>query len=68
MQQQTFSEYRQQCSKADIAFFDLMKSIADIRECETELSVFEIEQIAMGARVLNAMIARKSVGISMQPV
>jgi len=60
MQQQTFTEYRQQCSKADIAFFDLLKSIADIRECEAELSALEIEQLAAGARVLNGLIARHS--------
>jgi hypothetical protein len=44
----------------DIAFFDLLRSIADITACENTLTACEIEQLAVGARVLNGLIARQS--------
>ena len=58
MQKTAFLEYRQQCHKSDIAFFDLLKSIAELRACESTLSVLDIEQIQVGAKVLNGLIER----------
>ena len=58
MQHASLFEYQQQCFASDIAFFELLKSIAEIRKYESMLSSFELEQIKVGARVLNGLIAR----------
>jgi hypothetical protein len=58
MQQNTFCKYKEQCSKSDIAFFELLKSIGELKACENTLSALEIEQLQVGARVLNSLIAR----------
>ena len=58
MQRRSFFEYKQQCSKSDLAFFDLLKSIAELRANESTLSALDIEQIQIGAKALNGLIAR----------
>ena len=42
MQKTAFLEYRKQCQKSDLAFFDLLKSIAELRACENTLSDLDI--------------------------
>ncbi|MBA2710265.1 MAG: hypothetical protein H0U57_06715 [Tatlockia sp.] len=59
MQQATFSDYQQpQCQKSDIAFFELLKSISELTYCANSLSDLEIEQLQIGAKVLNGLIAK----------
>ncbi|MBA2653086.1 MAG: hypothetical protein H0U73_12610 [Tatlockia sp.] len=57
--QASFSDYQQQqCQKSDIAFFDLLKSISELTHCADSLSDLEIEQLQIGAKVLNGLIAQ----------
>ncbi|CAM2866425.1 hypothetical protein [Legionella worsleiensis] len=58
MQKAQISNYKQQCSKTDLAFFYLLKSLAELYECKNSLSQVEIEQLKVGARVLNGLIAK----------
>ena len=59
MKKTAFLEYRKQCQKSDLAFFDLLKSIAELRACENTLSDLDIEQIQVGAKALNGLIERR---------
>ena len=56
----SFLEFQQQCSKSDMAFFELLKSISELHACENTLSDSDIEQLEVGARVLNRLISRRS--------
>lgn len=56
--QQSFYKYQEQCSPSDLAFFDLLKSIAELKRYESTLSALEISQLEVGAKVLNGLIAR----------
>ena len=60
MQQASFVDYSQHCPRTDLAFFELMRSIAELHEYEHELSALDIEQIQVGARILNGIITRNA--------
>ena len=60
MQQASFVDYAQQCPRTDLAFFELMRSIAELHEYEHELSSLDIEQLEVGARILNGIITRNA--------
>ena len=60
MQQASLFNHQHDYSKSDLAFFDLLKSIADLVQCENHLSSLEIEQLKVGAKALNNLIARSS--------
>ncbi len=38
MQQLSFAEYTSQCTRTDLAFFDLLRSIAELHAYQHELS------------------------------
>lgn len=58
MQQLSFAEYTNQCTRTDLAFFDLLRSIAELHAYQHELSAEDIAQLQIGARTLNGIIAR----------
>ena len=58
MQQASFDDYMKQYNQTDSAFFELMRSIAEIHDYEHEFSSLEIEQIQIGTRILNGIITR----------
>lgn len=60
MQQLSFAEYTNQCTRTDLAFFDLMRSIAELHAYQHELSAEDIAQLQIGARTLNGIIARNT--------
>ena len=61
MLQASLFNHQHDYSKSDLAFFDLLKSIADLVQCENHLSSLEIEQLKVGAKALNGLIARHSI-------
>jgi hypothetical protein len=63
MQQLSFSEYTNQCTRTDLAFFDLLRSIAELHAYQHELSAEDIAQLQIGARTLNGIIARNTTTI-----
>ncbi|HGC5940560.1 TPA: hypothetical protein ACI3W1_002552 [Legionella pneumophila] len=60
MQQLSFAEYTNQCTRTDLAFFDLLRSIAELHAYQHELSAEELAQLQIGARTLNGIIARNT--------
>ena len=60
MQQLSFAEYTNQCTRTDLAFFDLLRSIAELHAYQHELSAEDIAQLQIGARTLNGIIARNT--------
>lgn len=66
MKHTSFDEHKKQYNQADLAFFELMRSISNIHEHEHkhELSEIEIEQIKISARILNSIIARNASSMS----
>ena len=60
MQQTSFAEYTNQCTRTDLAFFDLLRSIAELHDYQHELSAEDIAQLQIGARTLNGIIARNT--------
>ena len=60
MQQSSFAEYTNQYNQTDFAFFDLMRSIAELHAHQYELSVEELAQLQIGARTLNGILARNA--------
>lgn len=60
MQQLSFAEYTSQCTRTDLAFFDLLRSIAEIHAYQHELSAEDIAQLQIGVRTLNGIIARNT--------
>ena len=49
-----------QSSRLDLAFFDLLSSIAEIRLYQDELSEEEIEQLQISARNLNIILTKSA--------
>lgn len=60
MQQLSFAEYTNQCTRTDLAFFDLLRSIAELHAYQHDLSAEDIAQLQIGARTLNGIIARNT--------
>ena len=60
MQQLSFAEYTNQCTRTDLAYFDLLRSIAELHAYQHELSAEDIAQLQIGARTLNGIIARNT--------
>ncbi len=60
MQHPSFAEYTNQCTRTDLAFFDLLRSIAELYANQDELSAEELAQLQIGARTLNGIIARSA--------
>ncbi|HRD71032.1 MAG TPA: hypothetical protein PK657_12905 [Legionella sp.] len=60
MQQLSFAEYTSQCTRTDLAFFDLLRSIAELHAYQQELSEEDIAQLQIGVRTLNGIIARNT--------
>ncbi|EHL30485.1 hypothetical protein [Legionella drancourtii] len=60
MQHPSFAELTNQCTRTDLAFFDLLRSIAELHAYQHELSVEDIAQLQIGARTLNGIIARNA--------
>lgn len=60
MQQHSFAEYTNQCTRTDLAFFYLLRSIAELLAYQHELSAEDIAQLQIGARTLNGLIARNT--------
>jgi hypothetical protein len=60
MQQLSFAEYTNQCTRTDLAFFDLLRSVAELHAYQHELSAEDIAQLQIGARTLNGIIARNT--------
>ena len=60
MQHPSFAELTNQCSQTDLAFFDLLRSIAELHAYQHELSAEDIAQLQIGARTLNGIIARSA--------
>lgn len=60
MQQLSFAEYTNQCTRTDLAFFDLLRSIAELHAYQHELSAEDIAQLQIGARTLNGIFARNT--------
>ena len=58
MKQTSFDDYMKQYNRSDSALFELMRSIVDIHDYKHELSELEIEQIQIGARILNKIVTR----------
>lgn len=58
MQHASFAELTNQCSRTDLAFFDLLRSIAEIHDVSHELSKEEINQLAIGVKTLNGIISK----------
>ncbi|KTD39685.1 hypothetical protein Lmor_0051 [Legionella moravica] len=60
MQQTSFAEYTNQCTRTDLVFFDLLRSIAELHAYQHEISAEDIAQLQIGARTLNGIIARNT--------
>ena len=60
MQQHSFAEYTNQCTRTDLAIFDLLRSIAELHAYQHEISAEDIAQLQIGARTLNGIIARNT--------
>ncbi len=60
MQQLSFAEFTNQCTRTDLVFFDLLRSIAELHAYQHELSAEDIAQLQIGARMLNGIIARNT--------
>jgi hypothetical protein len=60
MQHPALVEIINQYNRKDLAFFELMSSIAEIHTYQHELSAEEITQLQIGARTLNGIIARNT--------
>lgn len=60
MQHPSFAEYTNQCTRTDLAFFDLLRSIAELHVYQHELSAEDIAQLQIGARTLNGIIAKNT--------
>ena len=60
MQHPSLVEIINQYNRKDLAFFDLMSSIAEIHTYQHELSAEEITQLQIGARTLNGILARNA--------
>ncbi len=60
MQHSSFTELTNQCTRTDLAFFDLLRSIADVHAFQHELTAEDITQLQIGARTLNGIIARNA--------
>lgn len=60
MQQVSFFDFAAQYNRLDIAFFELMRSLVEIRNHEQEFSSNEIEQLKIVAKTLNAIILRQA--------
>ena len=58
MQQASFQDYQQQYLTTDLAFFELLRSIAELRDHEHTLSDDDLEQLKIGIRVLEGIIKR----------
>ena len=56
MQTSTFKDYQAQCTFSDMALFDLLRAVSDLKDCENELTSLDIEHIQVGAKVLNALL------------
>ncbi|KTC94886.1 hypothetical protein [Legionella feeleii] len=60
MQHPSFAEYTSQCTRTDLAFFDLLRSIAELYANQHALSEEELAQLQIGTRTLNGIIARNT--------
>lgn len=60
MQHPSFADLTNHCTRTDLAFFDLLRSIAELHAYQHELSAEDIAQLQIGARTLNGIIARSA--------
>jgi hypothetical protein len=60
MQHLSCTDLTTQYNRIDLAFFEVMRSVAELHRYEGELSAEEIEQLQLSARVLNGIIARNA--------
>ena len=59
MQDSILTSYQKHYSFADLALFDLLRAVNDLRIHESTLSPLDLEHIQIGAKVLNSLLARK---------
>jgi hypothetical protein len=60
MQYSSLAELTNQCTQTDLAFFDLLRSIAEIHAHQHELSAEELSQLQIGAQTLNGILRSKA--------
>lgn len=60
MQHPSITELTSECTRTDLAFFDLLRSIAELHAYQHELSAEDIAQLQIGTRTLNGIIARNA--------
>lgn len=65
MQNTLFTELTHQCNRTDLAFFDLLRSIAEIHDVSDELSQEEINQLVIGVNILKGIISKSLTGPSL---
>ena len=59
MQDSILTSYQKHYSFSDLALFDLLRAVNDLKTHENTLSSLDLEHIQIGAKVLNSLLARR---------